>query len=375
MPLSRPAYIRIHSQALRHNLQQVKKAAPQAKIMPALKANAYGHGLVATAETLADIADGFMLACLAEALVLRDAYIAQPLMVIQGAQSDADLQLALEKNIRLVIHDETQFKRLANFKPKPKPKPKSKPESKHNQRLAITLKLDTGMHRLGLAPEKIQLIYQKLKQHPAIHPDIWLMSHFACADELDNAMTREQINHFEHYTAAIDVPKTLANSAGILAWPESHRDWVRPGIMLYGSSQINTIDRQAYDLKTTMTLLAPLIAIHTLKKGDAVGYGATWICPEDTRVGVVACGYADGYPRSISPMTLVWLNDCFHQIVGRVSMDVIVINLEDTTATIGEQVELWGEHVTIDSLSARAQTISYELLCRAGNSCRSVIEP
>ncbi len=373
MPLSRPAHIRIHSQSLRHNLLQVKKAAPQAKTMPALKANAYGHGLVATAETLADIADGFMLACLAEALALRDAHIAQPLMVIQGAQSDADLQLALEKNIRLVVHDETQLKRLADFKPKSKPRSKS--ESKHNQRLAITLKLDTGMHRLGLAPEKIQLIYQQLKQHPAIHPDIWLMSHFACADEPDNTMTHEQINNFEHYTAALDAPKTLANSAGILAWPESHRDWVRPGIMLYGSSPINTIDRQEFDLQTTMTLLAPLIAIHTLKKGDAVGYGATWICPEDTRVGVVACGYADGYPRSISPMTSVWLNDRFHQIVGRVSMDVIVINLEDTMAIIGEQVELWGQHVTIDYLSARAQTISYELLCRAGNSCRSVIEP
>ncbi|HHL18133.1 MAG TPA: alanine racemase [Thiothrix sp.] len=367
MSLSRPAHIRIHLQALQHNLQQVKKAAPQAKTMPALKANAYGHGLVATAKTLADIADGFMLACLAEALALRDVHITQPLMVIQGAQSDADLQLALEKNIRLVIHDETQLKRLANFKPAS--------QSKHKQRLTITLKLDTGMHRLGLAPEKIQFIYQQLKRHPVIHPDIWLMSHFACADEPDNAMTSEQINCFEHYTAALNAPKTLANSAGILAWPASHYDWVRPGIMLYGSSPINTIDRQVYDLQTTMTLSAPLIAIHTLKKGDAVGYGATWICPEDTRVGVVACGYADGYPRSIVPMTSVWFNDRFHQIVGRVSMDVIIINLEDTRATIGEQVELWGQHVTIDDLATRAQTISYELLCRAGNSCRSVIEP
>jgi alanine racemase len=367
MSLSRPAHICIHSQALRHNLQQVKKAAPQAKTMPALKANAYGHGLVATAETLADIADGFMLACLAEALVLRDAHIAQPLMIIQGAQSNADLQLALEKNIRLVIHDETQLKRLANFKPRSKPK--------HNQRLAITLKVDTGMHRLGLSPEKTPLIYQQLKQHPAIHPDIWLMSHFACADDTDNVMTTEQINLFDRYTANLDAPKTLANSAGILAWADSHRDWVRPGIMLYGSSPVNAVNRQMYDLQTTMTLLAPLIAIHTLKKGDAVGYGATWICPEDTRVGVVACGYADGYPRGIAPMTSVWLNGHFHQIVGRVSMDAIVINLKNTIVTIGTQVELWGQHVSIDYLAIRAQTISYELLCRAGNSCRSVIEP
>jgi len=363
MPLSRPAYIHIHSQALRHNLQQVKKAAPQAKIMPALKANAYGHGLVATAETLADSADGFMLACLAEALALREAHITQPLMVIQGAQSDDDLQCALEKNIRIVIHDEMQLKRLVDFKPK------------QQQRLAITLKLDTGMHRLGLTPESIPLIYQQLKQHPAIQSDIWLMSHFACADDVDNPMTHEQIRCFEHYTAALDAPKTLANSAGILAWPDSHHDWVRPGIMLYGASPLNKMNRQTYDLQTTMTFLAPIIAIHALKKGDAVGYGATWTCTEDTRVGVVACGYADGYPRSIAPMTTVWLNGRFYQIVGRVSMDVIVINLKNTTATIGEHVELWGQHVSIDYLAIRAQTISYELLCRAGNSCRAVIEP
>lgn len=362
MSLSRPAYIRIHSQALKHNFARVKKAAPYAKIMPALKANAYGHGMIATAETLVDQVDGFMLACFTEALALRDAHIVQPLMVVQGPQSDDDLQLALEKNIRLVIHDQIQLKRLANFNPK------------GNQRLAITLKLDTGMHRLGLVPETIRSVYQQLKQHPAIQPDIWLMSHFSCADELDNAMTAKQIHCFDQHTAMLSAPKTLANSAAILGWPDSHRDWVRPGIMLYGSSPVNRMTVQDYDLQATMTLSAPLIAIHTLKKGDAVGYGATWICPEDTRVGVIACGYADGYPRSISPMTPAWIKGAFCQILGRVSMDVIVINLADTVATVGEYVELWGQHVTIDHVSTCAQTISYELLCRAGNSCRSIIE-
>jgi len=358
--MPRPARITIHSNALRHNLKQVRKAAPQAKLMPAIKADAYGHRAISTAETLHDLADGFLLACLSEALALRDAGINKPLMVIQGPQSQNDLVVAADKNIRLVIHNETQLILLDDFK--------------SHKKVSITLKIDTGMHRLGLKPELAQKLHQQLKQQATINPNIWLMSHFACADELDKSTTQQQIECFDQNTHSIEAPQTLANSAGILAWPDSHRDWVRPGIMLYGSSPFATIDRETYKLRATMTLSAPLIAIHSLQKGDAIGYGSTWACPENMQVGVVACGYADGYPRHISSGTPVWLNGHHSQILGRVSMDLIVIDLRNITAKMGDNAELWGENNNIDTVAKCAETISYELLCHAGNSCKRTIE-
>ncbi len=359
--MSRPASITLHSSALRHNLLVAKQAAPNSKIMPAVKANAYGHGIINTARTLSDLADGFIVACISEALELRESNITNELLVIQGYQSIDDLNISAEKNIRLVIHDEKQLDLLGNF-------------SSH-LKVKVALKLDTGMHRLGIEPSLTPSIYTKLQAHSSIHPDIWLMTHLACADDLNNPYTQQQIATFEHHTQSFSTTKTIANSAGILAWTDSHQDWVRPGIMIYGSSPIVGKSREDFNLQASMSLLAPLISIHTLKKGDAIGYGSTWTCPQDMKVGVVACGYADGYPRHAASGTPIFLNGKISRTLGRVSMDLIVIDLTNIQAEIGHWVELWGKNINIDNVAQSAETISYELLCHAGSSCKKTMEP
>ena len=359
--MSRPARITIHSSALRHNVLVAKQAAANTKVMPAIKADAYGHGIRQTANTLQDIAEGFIVACLSEALILRESEIKNTLLVIQGAQSRQDVQVATEKNIRLTIHDESQLSLLDDLAT-------STP-------VKIALKLDTGMHRLGIDPYRAKSVYMALKKHAQVHPDIWLMTHLACADDINNPYTQQQISTFDHHTRSLAAPQTIANSAGILAWPDSHRDWVRPGIMTYGSSPVVHKSYQAFNLHPTMTLTAPLIAIHTLKKGDAIGYGSTWTCPQDMKVGVIACGYGDGYPRHISNATSVYLAGKTSQILGRVSMDLIVIDLTHIPISIGERVELWGRNISIDDIAKSAETISYELFCHAGSRCKKIFEP
>ncbi len=359
--MSRPARITIHSAALRHNLLVAKQAAPTAKIMPAIKADAYGHGIINTATTLQDLADGFIVACMSEALALREAKITSTLLVIQGPQSFEDIKIAEEKDIRLVFHDENQLHLLDAVSSPGKVK--------------VALKLDTGMHRLGIAASRAKNDYEKLQSHPNVHTDVWLMTHLACADDMKNDYTHQQIETFDHHTRTLSATKTIANSAGILGWESSHKDWVRPGIMIYGSSPINNKNREHFNLQASMTLTAPLIALHALKKGDAIGYGSTWACPHDMHVGVVACGYADGYPRHAASGTPVFLKGTRTQTLGRVSMDLIVIDLTHIDAEIGNLVELWGKNINIDDVAQSAETISYELLCHAGSSCKKTIEP
>ncbi|HEC04730.1 MAG TPA: alanine racemase [Thiothrix sp.] len=359
--MSRPARITIHTEALRHNLLVAKQAAPHSNIMPAVKANAYGHGMVRVATTLADLADGFIVACMSEALQLREEKIANTLLVIQGPLSLDDLKVAVEKDIRLVIHDESQLDLLAVFT-------SSKP-------VRIALKLDTGMHRLGIESVKTKQYYSTLKDLSVVHPDIWLMTHLACADDINNDYTQQQISSFNEQAQSLTCTQTIANSAGILAWPDSHKDWVRPGIMIYGSSPINDKSREDFGLRASMTFSAPLIAIHALKKGDAIGYGSTYKCPADMKVGVVACGYADGYPRHVPSGTPVFINGKTTQILGRVSMDLIVVDLSHdqlNEAKIGQLAELWGNHIDVDAIAQSAETISYELLCHAGASCKNL---
>ena len=359
--MSRPALVTVHSSALRHNLLVAKQAAPHSKIMPAIKANAYGHGMVNTAEVLQDLADGFLVACLSEAIQLRESGVKLPVMVIQGHQSVDDLKVACEKNIRLVIHDESQLNILDSLGA--------------SRKVNITLKLDTGMHRLGLPPEKAEVLFAQLQNHPNVDSDIWLMTHLACADDLNNDYTEHQITSFKQHTKSITAPKTIANSAGILGWSDSHQDWIRPGIMTYGASPLINMSRESLNLQASMTFTAPIVAIHTLKKGDAIGYGSTWSCPKNMKTGVVACGYADGYPRHAGSGTPLWINGKMTRLLGRVSMDLIVIDLTDISAEIGHLVECWGKHVDVDHVAASAETISYELLCHAGSSCKNTTEP
>jgi alanine racemase len=367
--MKRSARITIHPEALQHNLQRAKLAAPKSKTLAVIKADAYGHDAIATAGILYEIADGFAVSCIPEAIELREAGICKPITILQGHQSIDDLRTAAHYQLRLTVHDDRQLSLLDQYS--------------HNASLKkgfeVNLKIDTGMNRLGFQPSRIADLYQKLSNHPHVNPDsLTLMTHFSCADELDNKTTRQQLECFEKAAESINSPKPIiksaANSAGILGWKDSHTDWVRPGIMLYGSSPFAASHRDDYELKAAMTLHAPIIAIHDLKQGDNIGYGAGWQCPNDMTVAVIACGYADGYPRHAKSGTPVWVGGQEVMLVGRISMDMIVVDInyvEKGRVQVGELAELWGENLSVDVVAQYAETISYELLCNAGIACEN----
>lgn len=357
--MKRSARITIHPEALQHNLQQAKNAAPQCKVNAVIKANAYGHNAVDTAGTLYPLADGFAVSCIPEAVELRQAHIDKPITVLQGYQTTNDLRIAEAHQLRLSIHDENQLALLDEYS--------------GSYHFDINLKLDTGMHRLGLSPDKAINIYNKLKSHPQVNPEqLMLMTHLSCADDPNNPYTQQQLDTFTDACRNIPTQKTIANSAGILAWKASHADWIRPGIMLYGSSPFAEKHRDTLNLKAAMTLTAPIIAIHKLKKGDFIGYAATFECPKEMTVAVIACGYADGYPRHAAIGTPVFIHGQEAKLLGRVSMDMIVVDIDhmdNDTIRVGNIAELWGKHLSVDTVATSAETIGYELLCNSGNNC------
>lgn len=355
--MKRSSIVTLHPEALQHNLLLAKKAAPDSKVMAVIKANAYGHGAVETAGILYQYTDAFAVSCINEAVALREAKIDLPITVLQGPQNDNDLRIANSQKLRLVIHHQSQLSLLDNF------------SGLSSAGFDITIKLDTGMHRLGFEPTLAESLYTKLKNHPLVNPNtLTFMTHLSCADDLKNDSSRLQIEQFEQATTNITAEKSIANSAGILGWPESHADWIRPGIMLYGSSPFIESSDIKTDLKAAMTFSAPVISIKKLKKGESIGYGATWQCPQDMSVGVIACGYADGYPRHAPSGTPVWLNNQEAPLIGRVSMDMIVVDVSQyKDVRVGDFAELWGQKLSVDSVAHQAETISYELLCNAGN--------
>ncbi len=353
--MKRSARTIIDSAALQHNLQRCREVAPNSLAMAVIKANAYGHNMLKTAETLNN-ANGFAVSCIQEALELRQARFIHPILVLQGYSSLQALKAAAEHRLRVVIHERQQLELLDSAPPSIK--------------VDTALKLDTGMHRLGLPVAQARNLFERMSKHPNIKPTPWLMTHMACADELGNPHTQQQLEQFNKYTSGLQAPRSIGNSASILGWPQTHVNWVRPGIMLYGSSPFVNGNHKRDGLQPAMTLTAPLISIHTIPKGESIGYGANWICPEDTRTGVVAIGYADGYPRHAPTGTPVWLNGKETRILGRVSMDMIVIDLTTIDARVGDQVELWGKNLSVDRVAHAAGTISYELLCNAGNLCQ-----
>lgn len=352
--MKRSARITLHPKALQHNLQQARLAAPNAKILAVIKANAYGHGMLEVASILKN-ADGYAVSCLPEAVELRYSGTQHPILVLQGHQNLDELIAASSLQLRVVIHDPSQLSFFEHL----------------TTTVHVALKIDTGMHRIGISPEDAHKLYSSLKNNQNVAPDIWVMTHFSCADDLENSNTEHQIQQFNDCTQSFSAASCIPNSAGILGWPTSHSDWIRPGIMLYGSSPFgfNNTANQKHNLQAAMTLTAPLIAVHTLKKGEPIGYGASYNCPYDMQVGVVACGYADGYPRHAETGTPVYINNTKTHLIGRVSMDMIVINLHNINAEAGDIVELWGKNISVDQVAYHAETISYELLCNAGNNC------
>ena len=347
--MTRPTYATIDTAAFVANYRTAKSMAPGRKAIAVVKANAYGHGAVVLAKALAPEADAFAVACSEEAMELRESGISNRMVLLEGVFEPAELELAAEHRLDIVVHNTQQLDWLHS--------------ARLDHPLNAWLKIDTGMHRLGFTPEELGQRYRELQTNPNI-AEIVVMTHFARADEPDQPMTGEQLARFRAALGGVDAPLCIANSAAAMAWPEAHGDWIRPGIMLYGASPIGRPDLQAM-LRPVMTFEAGLIAIRDLAPGESIGYGARFICDRPTRVGVVAAGYADGYPRHAPDGTPVAIRNRSARIIGRVSMDMLTIDLNGIPdAMLGDRVELWGKQVLADEVATRCRTISYELFTR-----------
>ena len=343
--MSRPIQAVISSAALAHNLACVRHLAPAAKVWAVVKADAYGHGLAAAVQGL-QAADGLALIEFDQAQRLRALGWMGPILMLEGAFDRGDVGLAVELGLSLVVHEARQLAWLSEI---------------GCGSLDVWLKLNTGMNRLGVSPEETVGLYQRLSDMPAVSR-IGLMSHFADADR--DGCVEAPMRRFDAATAALPGDRSLANSAAICASVPTHRDWVRPGVMLYGASPFADRTARSLGLRAAMTLRSELIAVQSLKAGDAVGYGSSFVAPNSMRIGVIACGYADGYPRHAPSGTPVAVDGVITRIVGRVSMDMITIDLGSVpSAGPGSIVELWGETVAIDEVARHAGTIGYELMC------------
>ena len=356
--MTRPARVVINLKALRHNLARVRELAPNSSIMAIIKADAYGHGITRIAKVLSS-ADAFGVACLEEARQLRSAGIIQPVILLEGPYAASELTEIVELDLQAVIHDMSQVDMLESVN-------LAKP-------LTVWLKIDSGMHRLGFMPEFFPEVWQRLQACKSVSKDIRLMTHLASANERENSMTAAQLKCFHHLCREILAPQTIANSAGILAFPETHANWVRPGLMLYGVSPLIDSHGDAEGLQPVMTLESQLIAVKKLRANDPVGYGATWHCPEDMPVGVVAAGYGDGYPRHAPSGTPVLVNGKRVSLIGRASMDMLIVDLRNQPdAKVGDPVVLWGEGLPVEEIANHAGTIPYELLCGVHKRLRSI---
>ena len=356
--MARPTSATIHTDALRHNLSQVRGRAPTSRVMAVVKADGYGHGLERVARALAG-ADAFGVAALSDAERLRAAGLSQPIVLLSGFDEADDLPQLRRLNVETVVHHATQLQMLEQAAP--------------GEPIRCWLKLDTGMHRLGFAPEHVRDAYARLVAMPAVADDIVLMNHFASSDEFTQPQTRQQLRVFAEATAGLPGARSLANSAAVLGWPDAHFDWVRPGGALYGISVVEGTSGADFGLRPAMTLATRLIAVNRIAKGERIGYSATWQCPEDMPVGVAAIGYGDGYPRHVRAGTPVLVNGRGADIIGRVSMDLMTIDLrQQPNAEPGDPVVLWGEGLPVETIAAAAGTIGYEPVCSITRRVRFV---
>ena len=350
----RPILATISHRALQHNLAVVKNYAQHSRVMAVVKANAYGHGLINVAHALND-ANGFAVLGLNEAIDLREAGFSQTILLLEGVFSFTELAIVASFGLDIVVHSVPQIEML---------------ERTHLIRsINIHLKMNTGMNRLGFTPSEYLNAFQRLQACKNVH-EITLMTHFATADEELGIATPLQV--FKKATQELSQPVSLANSATILRYPEAHADWVRPGIVLYGASPISGTPAIEFNLKPVMTLTTEIISVQTIEAGESVGYGNRFTASKTTRVGVVACGYADGYPRHASQYATnenkldvpISVAGKLTKILGRVSMDMLFCDLTDIPeANIGAPVELWGNQVSVDAVAEASGTVGYELLC------------
>jgi alanine racemase len=350
--MSRPIRARIDLAALRHNHAVARRHAGAARIWSVVKANAYGHGLLRVAAALADATDGFALIELDGAIALREAGIRRPILMLEGFYAAEELPAFAEYRLTTVIHCRAQVEALCAV-----PLP---------VRLPVYLKVNTGMNRLGIDPDDVPAVLETIARS-RLAASVTLMTHFADAD--GERGVAGQMAVLEGIEARGKLPGSLANSAGLLRHGDTRADWVRPGIMLYGSSPFPERSAAELGLRPVMTLESALIAVRDLKPGDRVGYGGAFTAEKPMRIGVVACGYADGYPRHAPNGAPVLVAGQRCRIVGRVSMDKLCVDITDLPGKVGagETVILWGgdadEGLPVDEVAAAAGTISYQLFC------------
>lgn len=358
--MARPTAATIHLDALRQNLATVRALAPRSRVLAVVKADGYGHGLERVARALRD-ANAFGVAALSDAERLRAAGLSQRIVLLSGFDEPSDLAQLRRLDTDTVVHHEEQLRML---------------EADAGAPLRLWLKLDTGMHRLGFAPAQARTLHSRLRGLRNVDPDIVLMTHFARSDEFEGDATRRQIEAFEAATRDLPGARSLSNSAGVLGWPRAHADWVRPGGALYGLSPVAGKSGPDLGLQPAMTLTTRLIAINRVARGECVGYGGAYACPEDMDLGIAAIGYGDGYPRLAAQGTVVRVNGVRAPIVGRVSMDLLAIDLRGLPqARVGDPVVLWGRGLPIEDVAAAAGTIGYELACGITRRVRFVEEP
>ncbi len=347
--MARPSQARLDLNALQHNVAHAQHLAPGAKLMAVVKANAYGHGSLTVARALDGHADAFAVASLEEAALLREGGVQQPVLLLEGVFAPGELDSVAALDLWLTIAGEEQLAWLEEARlPRP---------------LQCWLKVDTGMHRLGVNAHKADALYQRLSACRNSQGTPVLFTHLACADYATSTATSRQLALFDSLTA--DAPRSAANSAGLLAWPDSHYNWVRPGYMLYGNSPMLEAHANAAALKPVMTLASAVIALRDIAPGEAVGYGGTWVATRPSRIATVAIGYGDGYPRQAANGTPVLVDGQPASLAGRVSMDMITVDVTGLRdIRCGSEVILWGAGLPLNTVAEHASSSGYELITR-----------
>ncbi len=347
--MSRLAVAHVDLAALAANHARLRALAAPARLLAVIKADGYGHGLERVARALRG-ADAFGVAAIADGQRLRAAGHDERIVVLSGPDSAADLSELRRLSLEAVIHHDSQLEWLA--------------AERGGAPLRVWLKVDSGMHRLGFAPQRAAAVHARLAAMPHVHPEIVLMTHFAASDEFANAATARQIETFAAATRGLPGPRSLSNSAALLGWPAARGDWVRSGGLLYGLSVVEGTSGADYGMRAALRLSTRLVAINEVAAGEAIGYAGTWRCPETMPVGVAAIGYGDGYPRSAPSGTPVWLHGREAPLIGRVSMDLITLDLrQHPEARVGDEVLLWGPQLPAERVAAAAGTLSYVLTC------------
>lgn len=346
----RPLVATIDLSAIAHNYAVAQRCAPGRQVFAVVKANAYGHGVREVVTALHDVADGFAVASLEEAAEVRALHGQARILLLQGCFAAQDYLFAAQLGLDVVLHSEVQAQQLL--------------EASLTQPLNVWLKFDSGMHRLGFSAQAVREWHVRL-QPAAQVAELNLLSHFACADERGSEFTELQLERFLDLLDLDFAQRSLANSAAILTIPAAHMDWLRPGIMLYGATPFADLSASELGLRPAMTLTAELIACRELAVGEAVGYGGTWRAERPSLIGTVSCGYADGYPRHAPAGTPVVIRGQQVPLVGRVSMDMLTVDLTDVPgAAVGDAVELWGAQLPVDAVAQAAGTLGYELLSK-----------